>query len=414
MFENKAYWAKALPVVILGIFLFYFYSGLQNDHLNVLLAYYLPQGWTSLTITNPVTWATIVVIPATVLIGALMIKYSVTKVIVPSAVILALSCVGLAFSNLNVIMFSVFLFLIRFFVVPLQMGGMMLCTNWFINLRGRALGFVTMGCPLFTATGIVSMSYGVKTIGFTMTYIIVGFAVLLLGILVAIFVKSKPEDVGLYPDGADSRPVSTTGEIKSLPFKVVFSDSGSWLLVISYGLLQACIVAMMAFYVTRLDAVGTDPKIYYFWLSAAAIGGIPISYLLGEVDDRFGTITASYVLCATFLMALAALLFMTANNIPLIILAALGLAGVMGGTPTLHPSITAYVWGRDRYQAANRWIMAIQAIMMALSLPFMSIIFDITGTLNLAYEIMMGFVFIAVICLFILGRKPDYDRSQEA
>ncbi len=31
MFENSAYKLKATPVLILGIFMMYFYSGLQND-----------------------------------------------------------------------------------------------------------------------------------------------------------------------------------------------------------------------------------------------------------------------------------------------------------------------------------------------------------------------------------------------
>jgi hypothetical protein len=93
-------------------------------------------------------------------------------------------------------------------------------------------------------------------------------------------------------------------------------------------------------------------------------------------------------------------------------MAALGIAGITGGTPNLHPSITTYVWGRDRYQAANRWIMAIQAIMMAFALYYMSVILDITGSLDLAYKIMIGLVGIAVVCLIIIGRQPDYDRGR--
>jgi hypothetical protein len=103
---------------------------------------------------------------------------------------------------------------------------------------------------------------------------------------------------------------------------------------------------------------------------------------------------------------------MTANNIPLIITAAIGLAGMMGGTPNLHPSITTYVFGRDNYQAANRWIMAIQAILMVAAYPFMSIIQDTTGSLDLAYKIMIGLVFVAIICLIFVGRKPDFDRRK--
>jgi OFA family oxalate/formate antiporter-like MFS transporter len=412
MFKNRAYWKKAMPVLILGIFLMYFYSGLQNDHLNALTQYYRGLGWNATTITNPVTWAAFLVIPATVLVGALMIKYGVVRVLVPSTVVLGLACVGLAFSGINLAVYSICLFLVRLFVLPLQMGAYMLCTNWFVNLRGRALGFITIGCPLFTATGIYGLTAGIGAYGFTPTYTMVGAVVLALALLVGLTIKSSPEECGLYPDGCDHEINSSSGEIQSLPFREVFSNSGSWLLVISFGLLQFCIVAIMAFYVTRLAAVGTEPKIYLLWLTIAAFMGMPISIVLGIIDDKFGTVIASLVLCGLFLVAILSLLIMTANSIALIVLAALGIAGITGGTPNLHPSITTYVWGRDKYQAANRWIMAIQAIMMALALYYMSAILDMTGSLDLAYKIMIALVGIAFICLIIIGRKPDFDRGK--
>jgi OFA family oxalate/formate antiporter-like MFS transporter len=412
MFKNRAYWKEAMPVLILGIFLMYFYSGLQNDHLNALTQYYRSLGWNAVTITNPVTWGAFVVIPATVLVGALMIKYSVVRVLVPATVILGLACVGLAFSGTNIVLYSICLFLVRLFVLPLQMGAYMLCTNWFVQLRGRALGFITIGCPLFTATGIFGLTVGISVLGFAATYSIVGAVVLVLALLVALFIKSSPEECGLYPDGCHHEIESSSGEIQTLPFREVFSSSGSWLLIISFGLLQFCIVAIMAFYVTRLAAVGTEPKVYLFWLTIAAFLGMPISIVLGIIDDKYGTVIASLVLCLLFLVAIISLLVMKANSITLIVLAALGIAGITGGTPNLHPSITTYVWGRDKYQAANRWIMAIQAVMMALALYYMSFILDATGSLDLAYKIMLALVGVAIICLVIIGRKPDYDRGQ--
>ena len=412
MSSNRTYWKRATPVLILGIFMMYFYAGLQNDHLNALTEHYRGLGWSATTITNPVTWAAFLVIPATVLVGAMMIKYGVVNVLVPSTIVLAFACVGLAFSGLNLVVYSISLFLVRLLVLPLQMGAFMLCTNWFVNLRGRALGFITIGCPLFTATGIFGLTVGIQAYGFTPTYTVMGAVVLALALLSALFIRSTPEECGLYPDGVDHEINSSAGEIQSLSFREVFSSSGSWLLVISFGLLQFCIVAIMAFYVPRLAAVGTEPKIFLFWLTVAAFLGMPISLVLGIIDDKFGTVVASLVLCVLFLVAIISLLIMTANSIPLIICAALGIAGITGGTPNLHPSITTYVWGRDRYQAANRWIMAIQAIMMAFSIYYMSAILDATGSLDLAYKIMLGFIAIAAVCLVIIGRKPDYDRGR--
>lgn len=412
MLKNRTYWLKAAPVLILGIFLMYFYSGLQNDHLQVLYLYFEKLGWSARNTTNPVTWSSFAGVLMYFLIGTLLLKFGVVRIMVPSIVILGLSCIALALSGTSLLGYSIFLFLIRLFVVPLQMGAYMLCTNWFVNLRGRALGFITLGCPLFTATGVAGLTFSIDAHGLLATYVGMGVIVLILAVLVAVFVKSTPEECGLYPDGAECEIESSSGEIQSIPFKELSANSGFWLLIISFGILQFCIVGAMFSYLPRLEAVGTQQSIYLFWLSVAAIMGLPISMILGVIDDKFGTVIASIALCGTYLLGLISLLVMTANNIPLIILAALGLAGMMGGTANLHPSITTYVFGRDRYQAANRWIMAIQGILMAFALYFMSYILDTTGSFDLAYKIMLWLVGIAIICLIIIGRKPDYDRSR--
>jgi MFS family permease len=397
--------------LILGIFLMYFYSGLQNDHVAAITPYFLELGWKATTITDPATVGTFVVAFVYFLIGTLMLKYGVTKVLVPSIVLLGLACAGFSMAGDSFLMYTIFLFFIRLFVAPLQMGAYMLCTNWFVNLRGRALGLITIGCPLFTATGIPGIRIGVTKAGFAPTYIIISVLVFILAVLVTLFVKSSPEDCGLYPDGSDREIETSSGEIKSIPLREVFANIDSWLLTISFGILQFCIVAVIAFYPQRLIMVGTKESIYLTWLAIAAVAGTPISFILGMIDDKFGTVIASLALCITFFIGLISLLVMTANNIPLLFLAAMGIAGMTGGTPNLHPSITTYVWGRDRYQAANRWIMAIQAFMMALALRFMAMILDITGSLDLAYKIMLWLVGIAIVCLAIIGRKPDYDRG---
>lgn len=411
MFKNAAFAKKSFPLLILGIFMMYFYSGLQNDHLNVLTPYYSQFGWSANAITAPVTAAGFVVIVATVIIGTLFMKFGVVKVVVPSTIVLGLSCVGLAFAGENYAIYSVSLFLVRLLVVPLQMGGFMLCTNWFITGRGRSLGWITIGSPLCTATLIAGLTALVgSSIGFKGTYSIVGGVVILLAILIGLTVKNTPEECGLFPDGAATAPDLEV--VKTMTLKEVLSNKNSWILIISYGLLQFCIMGVMAFYVPRLQMVGSDPKLFFFWLSVAALMGIPISYVLGWIDDKFGTIKASIVLCATYVLAVGGLLIMKPNNVPMLVFTAIGIAGITGGMPTLHPSITAYVYGRKNYQAANRWIMTIQAVIMAFAITFMATILDKTHSLDLAYQIMLGMVALSAVLIVIMGKTPDHDRAQ--
>jgi MFS transporter, OFA family, oxalate/formate antiporter len=413
MEKNASFQKRSIPMLILGVFLMYFYSGLQADHLNVLTPYYQKLGWLATTITNPVTWAGFVVIPATLLVGTLLLKFGIPKVVVPSAVIVGISTICLAFSGQNVVAYSISLFCMRLFILPFQMGTFMLCTNWFIKSRGRALGMVVTGSPLCTATFIALLTIGVNGIGLPKTYLITGIIILVLAALVAATIRTSPEDVGLYPDGASDAPEHEAVE-PGMSFKEVFSNGDAWLLVFSLGLLQFCITSIMPFFVVRMNMTGSTPALFLAFLSAAAIGGLFASNFFGFLDDKIGTVKACLALCAAYLLAIFGLLFMGKNTIPALIVAAVGIAGITGGTGTLHPSITAYVYGRKKYQAANRWIMTVQAVIMAFGIYFMSTILDKTGSLNLAYKIMVVLVVIAVICLLFIGRKPDFDRQNNA
>jgi len=55
---------------------------------------------------------------------------------------------------------------------------------------------------------------------------------------------------------------------------------------------------------------------------------------------------------------------------------AFGVACMTGGVPTMHPCSVSYVYGRKKYQGANKWIMTIQAIIMAFALYYMGFFFE--------------------------------------
>lgn len=410
--KSPAFRRAATPVLIAGVFLQYLYSCLMTDHINALEPFYTQTyGWESVKITNPVSYAALAVIVFTLIVGTLFIKFGVTKVLVPSTIVCGLATVGLSFAGDNYPVYFVCLFLMRLLTLVFQMSAMQLCTNWFLELRGRALGFVTIGSPLCTATAITLLTLGTRSGLGMKTYTIMGLITIAMGFFMGFLVKSSPEEAGLNPDGAEAPPVQAADDKHTITLKEVFSKPNAWLLMVAFGLLNFCIVAIMAFFVPHMASTGTADSIYLPALSIAALLGMPISYVLGWVDDKFGTVKACMILCVTFIASLAALYFMGTNNVALIGLAAFGIAGITGGTPNLHPSMTAYVFGRKNYQAANRYIMTIQAAFQAFATMFMSTVADQTGSFRAGYAIMIVLVLIGAVCLFLIGRTPDHDRG---
>jgi MFS family permease len=82
--------------------------------------------------------------------------------------------------------------------------------NWFIAKRGRAVSYAQTGGGLGTASWVIISSILVTTIGWRAAWMINGL--LLAGTLIPLygfFMRRRPEDVGLHPDGAATPAASS-------------------------------------------------------------------------------------------------------------------------------------------------------------------------------------------------------------
>lgn len=421
MFNDRRFTGQALLLMLLGVFLMFFYAGLQTDHLNVLTPYLqATYGWDDLAITNPVTAAAIVSIVLYLVAGAAYVKYGVRRILVPSILLLALGCLGIALAGENYAIYAVSLFVVRALVVPLLLGAFLLAANWFIKYRGRVLGVVTAGAPLFSIIGIAAMNWLANDVGLGLNVYAVIAAILVAMVLVAAFgIKDTPEESGLFPDGADHRPLSEEQDAgEPITVRQLLGEVRAWQLIVSYGILQFVIVAMMAYMAVRYISLSTPenvPNLFVsealIWLSVGAASGIPMSYVIGWIDDKLGSIKASLVLNILFFFAVVPLAVMPVGGSEvLMVVWAFGVACMTGGVPTMHPCITTYVYGRKHFMAANKWIMTIQAIPMAFAVAFMAA-FNDAGMLTNAYYVLIGLLVVSFVTILTMRRIPDANAQ---
>lgn len=411
---NKNFKARSLPVIIISFLGMYMYAGLQNDHTNVLQPYLSSTfGWSATKITNPMTFGAYFVIIFTLIVGTLLMKIGVKKVMTGALLVMGVASIilGISIQDGNYAVYAVSLFFVRSFTCPIFMASMMYCTNWFIKTRGRVMGIVTIGCPLESATLIAILTFAsTSALGLTGAYAIIGVIMLVMAVVCIFCTKDTPEELGMGPDG-DSDVVVRENEDVKMSIKEVFSNKNTWLLVIGMGLCQFMVIANMAFFVTNCQMSGTDQGVYLPALTVGALLGIPISYVLGWIDDKFGTVKACLVLSITFFMTAIGMFFISGNKMAMIIIAVIGMAGITGGTPNLLPSLTSYIFGRKNYQAANRWTFTFMNIIASFAALYMATFLDKLGTLKPAYIVEIIFTVVAVICFLIIGRTPDYDRQ---
>lgn len=434
MVKSKRFAGYAVALNIMGIVFMFLYSGLQNDQISIIQAF---SAWSATDTQVPMTVGGLVCIVLTFVFGTCFLKFGVRKTLIPCIIIAALGCLGIAAANGlatvsgletssaapgdpavvgNFALFWVSLFIVRCFCMCLQLAGFMLVANWFIRYRGRVMGIITVGSPLFSVVGTAGMtSLITNRFGGDYRPFYIGIAVLLVvvAVLTGLLLRDKPEDAGLWPDGADSRPKSESEDDVHLSVGDVLRQGKAWKLIVSFGIfqsvIQACMGSMAVWYMSLggLEVWLSATK----WLAMGSILGIPMSYIFGILDDKIGSVKTSMILGATELIPVIALMLQPqGGSVPLMILWGFGVACMTGGVPTMHPCITAYCYGRKEYQAANRVIMSIQLIPFAFAALYTTYMIT-SGRGMLGYGSLIVLIIIGIAVTATLLKLPDSNAA---
>lgn len=458
MLKNKKFARYAIAFCILGVVWMFFYSGLQNDQINIIQGF---SGWSNAQTLAPMTVGSLVCIVLTMVYGTCFIKFGVRKTMTPCIILCALGCAGIAAANGlacnggtgNYVLYAISLFIVRCTCMCYQLAGFQLAASWFIRYRGRVLGIITLGSPLFSVFGTSVMTNFISNnLGGDYRPFYYGLCVTLviIAILGCCLLRDYPEDVGLFPDGSDTAPKSESGNDEiNLSVGQVLKMKKSWIMIVNFGIYQfiinACMASMVAWFthlvVTNVDTVaagamggqfagmggmeGAGVMVLFVgqatkWLSLGAIIGIPMSFIFGVIDDKLGTPVASLVLGITEflpvigLMAQKSAVAATGScNVPMLVLWGFGVACMTGGVPTMHPASISFAFGRREYQAANRIIMAIQLIPCAFAAQIMAALInssnDMSGWIMCLVLIVIGLIF--TLPMFKMKDSNAADRG---
>lgn len=468
MLKNKRFARHAAAFCILGILLMFMYSGLQNDQINIIQSF---SAWSKTGTQQPLAIGNLVCIALTFVYGTCFIKFGVRKTLIPCIAAAALGCVGVAAANglacadeaLTVSghavsdplvagtywLLWISLFVIRCCCMCFQMAGFHLASSWFVRYRGRVLGIISLGSPLFSVlcTSVMT-SFISRRLGGDYRPFYIGLAVVLalMAVLTALLLRDHPEDVGLFPDGAAHPPVSEQGEEEPLTVRQVLGMKKSWLMICNFGAYQfiviTCMASLAAWFthlcITNAPAVaagqlgslfaelgglkGTGASTLFIgqaakWLSIGAILGIPMSFIFGTVNDKLGTPIASLILGITELFTVIGLMTQQSAvastgscSVPMLILWGFGVGCMTGGTPALHPASINFAFGRRSYQSANRVIMAIQLIPSAVGASVMIALIDAGKGIG-GYWLLLAIVLFGIATTIPMFRMKDSNAA---
>jgi len=235
-------------------------------------------GWSRSEIVAAFTLFFLVAAVASPSIGRLVASFGARTVMSAGALTAGLSFILLSLIN------NLWQFYIAYTVLGIGFSAMghipatTIVSNWFKKRRGTAVGIMSAGIGI---GGLVlaplTGSYLIPNFGWRGSYFTLALFIWVLIIpLVLLVVKTRPADMGLYPDGVKTHEATITTE--GLTFKMALATSSFWLIAVAFMASAFSQVGVIQSEVPYLEDIG-----FTVATAATALGIVGLSSAIGKV-----------------------------------------------------------------------------------------------------------------------------------
>lgn len=284
-----------------------------------------------------------------------------------------------------------------------QLATSKLVSNWFVLKRGTALGIAATGISVSGVLMPATTAWLIGEFGWRNGFVAYGVITLVIVVpLILRLVVSRPEDLGLLPDGAAEaatlpppRPALRTAEY--------IRNSNFWYLLITIGLLFCIQSATLIHMVPQLTDRGIDLISASVIASSTALFGVMGKLIYGALVDRWDVRWALWLAIA---FQVAGQLFMLFGNGYSGFLIGASLFGFgMGGIVPMQGAVVGAAFGRENFGRVLGAMRPPMAIIHLLGVPFAGWVYDSTGSYEPAFLTFLGLY--AVTTLVVLGIRVE-------
>jgi len=344
--------------------------------------------------------------------GRLISRYPARWVIATGAVI-----VGLGFIWLSLIS-QLWSFYLAYAIIGAGMATMghvpasTIVSNWFQKRRGMAVGIMSAGIGAggFALSPLIG-GLLIPDFGWRNAYRAIAVLTVALVIpLVTLVVKSRPADMGLYPDGepapqatdpTEDQPPDKTG----LTLKTSLATGAFWLIVISFLVGNFIQAGILQTQVPHLADIGFPVALAAGALGAVGFGSTIAKFIFGWLCDR---ISPKYAWSIGLVLQAGSLLILMSvkSTTPLSIIWLYAiLMGLSAGAwlPTMSMLVSTS-FGLGAYGTIFGTVSFFQSIGVATGPLMMGYMFDALGDYHLAYIIILALHAVALPAALVVRR----------
>ncbi|MDP2603769.1 MAG: MFS transporter [Deltaproteobacteria bacterium] len=290
--------------------------------------------------------------------------------------------------------------------------------QWFVRQRGRAFAFTSMGVGFAKVCMPILVAWLLLMVGWRQTWVV--FGVITAGLLIVpalLFVRRRPEEMGLNPDGdakpasADTTPQGKNSGAASITHSADITWTRSealrtrafWLLVITFGISSIGVTGLNLHLFSYVTDIGHSPVVAASVLSVIASMQLALPLAWGLLAERVDARIAAMLRFVVQAIGLG-LAILTGNLFCLY--AGFFLYGIgLGGNLVLPDMLWADYFGRRSLGRIRGMGLLMSQVLAAIGPPFFGFLFDATGGYGLSFTI-FGAVLMTSAFLSLLLRPP--------
>jgi len=313
------------------------------------------------------------------------------------------------------------LFVVYSLLLAMGTGGIFtvsisIIVRWFDSKRGFAIGLATSGIGLGTVMMAPFAAYLIATLGWRMSFIVMGMIAWVLIIPMALLLRKEPSEMGLLPYGAESNGGKTGGsdgvggstQPTGFSLSHAFQTGNFWYLGFAWLLSTLCIYMAL----THIVPHGTDMGISAMEAATilSLIGAMNIAgrLLMGRISDSVGR-KATSITCALSLAG-AIIWLMYSKDLWMFYLFAVVFGFFFGGFDASTTALIGDIFGL-RSIGIIMGIMAGAWSLGAAIGPFIGgLVYDISNDYSIAFSMCAAAMVMVTLFLALIKRKVGLDR----
>jgi MFS transporter, OFA family, oxalate/formate antiporter len=288
--------------------------------------------------------------------------------------------------------------------------------QWFVRKRGRAMAIANLGTGVAKLSIPLVAAYLFVLIGWRGTWAVFGLIAPAIVVLPAlIFIRRRPEDMGLLPDGESpshaetARSAVATATTRGNSPDVswtraeVLRDPTFWLLVMTFGIASVGIAGLNLHIFSFVTDIGYSPLIAASFMSTIALTQLASTLVWGAFADKFDIRKVSFI---QFAIQGAGLVLMVSSADIRLVYGGFFLYGTgLAGSFVLREVIWANFFGRTSLGTVRGLSLFFSHLFAASGAPFFGFLHDRTGSYNLSFTIFSCALFTSAF-LILLAKPP--------